>query len=140
MTYSVESVIAEIKTFSDFWDEDPAVRAQPDYTGFRSIRNNRVSTDYSEISFPVLILDPDETKFEELNRGIAEIGLVAIVSVMTLAGETDSDITSQRLVGQNLLFGVLNATELPVVEKILLYEDVLSSSRCHAISTKVEIC
>lgn len=136
----VQEIITAVKGDSDFWNNDPLERAKPEYKGFRSIRNNRLTRDFVEGDFPVLFIDGDENLATQLNAGIVITTRIPVFQVTDLYVEDDDALASIKHKIEILFMSVLNTFELHNADKILMFEDVLGNFKTSNITTRIALC
>jgi len=140
MSEVIEALIAKIKENPIFWDDDINKRTESTYTGFGSIRNNKVSQDFNQFSFPVLFIAPEDTKTTKLGRGIAPNSFIVTMQVSGLHVESDEEIAKIREKIEELLVAVVNSEGLVSAEDdITFFEDILKTFKTHNVAMKVEL-
>jgi len=136
----IENLIVSVKADDDFWNEDPAERAKDTYTGFRMIRNNRLSRAVDASDFPILFLDAHSPICIESNRESFAVSEHITVQVSAVYSDDDTLVASNTKKIEVLLFSVLRTFGLQAVGEVLFFEDVYNSVLTHNIAVKVELC
>lgn len=134
-----KEIIQKVKATASLWSEDPAVRADPEYKGFRSIRNNRVFPAPPKDNYPILAVDVNKTLTEQLSGGdCAPSGFQLLVQIYARAGKTDDDIESIRESVVEQMYTLLDACYLSPVDDIVHFEDIIGSERLHCVGAMVQ--
>ncbi len=136
----IEKLITAVKADEDFWNTDPAERAKDTYTGFRMVRNNRLSRNVEASDFPILFLDAHSPICAETNRESFAVSEHITVQVSTVYSDDDTLVASNTKKIEVLLFSVLRTFGLQAVGEVLFFEDVYNSVLTHNIAVKVELC
>jgi len=133
-----KNLISSIQANSFLWDDDPEVRADPEYTGFRKIVNNRVFPSPSKSSYPILAVDIGKTITVEMSSGdCAPVEFELLLQIYTLAGSTDTAIADAREKIVLQMYEILETNNLSPMEDIVHFEDIIGSERVHCVGAVV---
>lgn len=135
----VDELILAIKNDADFWNDDASERVSDDYKGFGSIRNNIVSTVYSDADFPILFVYAIGLSKVNTAGGSYPIGADIALRVAQRYQEGDVNISAAKKHAELLLLSIEQTFNLHTKEKTLIFEDVLGSYKTHNIESIVEL-